>query len=154
MQTRIADLCDAPALTALINAAFSAEWFFLESNRITLAEVRAKFATGEFLLLQDSDALAACVYRERKGERAYLGLLSVDPLRQKQGLSRRLMDGAEDHCRKTGRRFIDLTIVNLREELPGYYRHLGYFECGTSPFTPGVHTTRPCHFINMTKQLC
>src|SRR5271156_339213 len=154
MQTRIADLSDAPALTALINAAFSVEWFFLERDRITLAEVRTKFTTGQFLIFQDSDVIAGCVYLEPRGERAYLGLLSVDPLRQKQGLSRRLMDAAEDHCRKTGRRFIDLTIVNLREELPGYYRHLGYVECGTSPFTPSVHTTRPCHFINMTKELC
>jgi N-acetylglutamate synthase-like GNAT family acetyltransferase len=151
--TRIADLSDAPAITALINAAFAVEWFFLERERITLEEVQGKFSTGQFLLLHDSDAMAGCVYLEPRGERAYLGLLSVDPTRQKQGLSRRLMEAAENHCRNNGRRHIDLTIVNLREELPGYYRHLGYVECGTSPFTPGVPTARPCHFINMTKEL-
>jgi N-acetylglutamate synthase-like GNAT family acetyltransferase len=151
--TRVADLSDAPAITALINAAFVVERFFLERERITLEEVRGRFSTGQFLLLQDSESIAGCVYLEPRGERAYLGLLSVDPTRQKQGLSRRLMEAAEDHCRSNGRRFIDLTVVNLREELPGYYRHLGYVECGTSPFTAGVPTTRPCHLINMTKEL-
>jgi GNAT superfamily N-acetyltransferase len=150
---RIADLSDAPAITALINAAFVVEWFFLEGERITLDEVRGKFSTGQFLLLHDCDAITGCVYLEPRGERSYLGLLSIDPTRQKQGLSRRLMEAAENHCRSNGQRFIDLTVVNLREELPAYYRHLGYVECGTSPFTAGVPTSRPCHLINMTKEL-
>jgi predicted N-acetyltransferase YhbS len=153
MQIRIADQADAPAITALINAAFVVERFFLEHDRITLDEVRAKFETGQFLLLHEADSIAGCVYLEPRGERAYLGLLSISPLRQKQGLSRRLMDAAEKHSVSKGHRFIELTIVNLREELPGFYRRLGYVECGASPFTAGVQTKLPCHFVHMTKEL-
>ncbi len=153
MPIRTAEPADAPAITALINEAFSVERFFLEHDRITLDGVRDRLATGEFLVLQEEGALVGCVYLEPRGERAYLGLLAIHPARQKEGLSRRLMQAGENHCRAEGRRFIDLTVVNLREELPAYYRHLGYVECGTSPFTAGIATKLPCHLIKMTKRL-
>ena len=36
---------------------------------------------------RDEGGLAGCVYLELRGERAYLGLLSVDPARQKADVS-------------------------------------------------------------------
>jgi hypothetical protein len=47
---------------------------------------------------------------------------------------------------------MDILIVNLREELPPFYRKRGYVENGTTPF-PDVETKIPCHFINMAKPL-
>jgi hypothetical protein len=48
-----------------------------------------------------------------------------------------------------------LNIVNVREELPPFYRKLGYRETGTAPFhadaTEKVKLT--CHFIRMEKAL-
>jgi len=153
MHVRTAELSDAPAIMALINDAYVVERFFLEHDRITLDGVREKFATGQFLVLEEERTPIGCVYLEPRGDRAYLGLLSIHPARQKEGLSRRLMQAAEKHCLAEGRRYIDLTVVNLREELPAYYKNLGYVECGTSPFTAGVATKLPCHLINMTKEL-
>jgi len=144
---------DIEALTRLINAAFSVESFFIEGDRINSEAVSNLMASGQFLVAQDDDGIAACVYVEPRGERAYLGLLSVDPSRQRSGLGSRLVGAAEDHARAGGICYMDLRIVNLRLELPEFYRRLGYLVTGTSPFPPEATTKQPCHFINMSKPL-
>ena len=54
-------------------------------------------------------------------------------------------------CRAAGRPRVKIYIVNLREELPPFYRRLGYIESGTLPFPIPEEATRPCHFIVMSK---
>lgn len=153
-EIRVATTADAEKITAVINAAFRiAEEFFVDGNRITLEEVEESFARGAFLVACDGDDLRGCVYVEPRGERAYLGLLSVDPARQQSGLGSRLMAAGEAYCRERGARFMDIYIVNLRKELPEFYRRRGYLEDGTTPFPPDVPTKQPCHFINMSKPL-
>ena len=152
--TRIATPADAANITAIINAAFRiAEEFFVDGNRITQAEVEKLLEKGAFLLAETGDQLDGCVYVELRGERSYLGLLSVDPNRQQGGLGSLLMNAAESYCRERGSHFMDILIVNLREELPSFYRKRGYVENGTTPFPEDVETKIPCHFINMAKSL-
>ena len=150
---RFAELSDAQPIVQLINAAFQVERFFIDSDRIAVDEVLEKLRTGKFILAPGENALAACAYVELRGERAYVGLLSVDPARQRSGLGAQLMQAAESHCRENGCAFVDLLIVNLREELPRFYRRLGYVETGTEPFPSDVPTKRQCYFIRMTKPL-
>jgi GNAT superfamily N-acetyltransferase len=152
--TRIATPADAANITAIINAAFRiAEEFFVDGNRITQAEVEKLLEKGVFLLAETGDQLDGCVYVELRGERSYLGLLSVDPNRQQGGLGSLLMNAAESYCRERGSHFMDILIVNLREELPSFYRRRGYVENGTTPFPEDVETKIPCHFITMAKSL-
>jgi GNAT superfamily N-acetyltransferase len=152
--TRIATPADAANVTAIINAAFRvAEEFFVDGNRITQAEVEKLLEKGVFLLAETGDQLDGCVYVELRGERSYLGLLSVDPNRQQGGLGSLLMNAAESYCRERGAHFMDILIVNLREELPSFYRKRGYVENGTTPFPEDVETKIPCHFITMAKSL-
>ena len=154
IKIRIADSPDAEQITAVINAAFRiAEEFFIDGNRITLEEVRQHLSTGVFLLAETEDGIAGCVYLEPRGERAYLGLLSVDPARQQGGLGSRLMTAGEEYCREGGARFMDILIVNLRTDLPAFYRSRGYVENGATPFPADLPTKQPCNFINMSKQL-
>ena len=80
-------------------------------------------------------------------------MLAVDPGAQQSGLGFMLMDAAEDYCRALGLRFMDIKVVNLREELAGFYRKRGYVETGTSAFPAEVETKLPCHFIDMSKPL-
>jgi len=153
-EIRIADSADAEQITAVINAAFRiAEGFFIDGNRIALDEVQRSLAKGAFLVAQDENRLSGCVYVESRGERAYLGLLSVEPSCQQSGLGSRLMTAGEEYCRARGARFMDILIVNLRTELPAFYAQRGYVETGTTPFPPDVPTRQPCHFINMSKSL-
>src|ERR1044071_2690098 len=101
--TRIATPADAAKITGVINAAFRiAEEFFVDGNRITQAEVEKLLEKGVFLLAETGDQLDGCVYVELRGERSYLGLLSVDPNRQQGGLGSLLMDAAENYCREHG----------------------------------------------------
>jgi predicted N-acetyltransferase YhbS len=86
---RVATAADAARITAIINAAFQiAEQFFIESNRITQAEVEELLVKGAFLLSGAENEVNGCVYVELRGERAYLGLLSVDPAVQQAGVAR------------------------------------------------------------------
>ena len=63
-----------------------------------------------------------------------------------------MMAAAEQYCRAAGCRAVDIKIVNLRTELPGFYRTLGYTDCGTMPFED-AKLTKPAHFMLMTKEL-
>jgi len=151
---RIATAADAARITAVINAAFRiVEGFFIASERITKAEVEESLGKGDFLLAEIDEKLNGCVYVEMRGTRSYLGLLSVDPASQQSGLGSLLMQEAEQYCRERGSRFMDILIVNLRDELPPFYKKHGYLENGTSPFPADVETLVPVHFINMSKPL-
>jgi hypothetical protein len=54
-----------------------------------------------------------------------------------------------------GSHHMDITVVNLRTELPPFYRKLGYVEDGTEPVRPDMipRLLQPCHFLRMTKPL-
>ena len=152
---REATAADAPALTALVNSAFKpVEAFFLEHDRITLEQCRAHLEKGAFLIAEVCDAMAACVYVELRGaKRGYFGMLSVDPSRQGGGLAKRLIGEAEEYCRRAGCMYMDITVVNLRTELPPFYRKMGYAEDGTTAFPADVPVKLPLHLIKMGKML-
>jgi N-acetylglutamate synthase-like GNAT family acetyltransferase len=153
LQLRKAGRGDAPALADLINRAFRVERFYAVGDRITVRQVEEHLGRGEFHVLEDESALAGCVYVELRGERSYVGLLSIDPARQHGGLGSRLLAVAEDRARGEGCAHMDMLIVNLRTELPPYYGKRGYVETGTAPFPATTATTMPCHFIRMSKAL-
>ena len=154
IRTRIADSADAENISHLVNAAFRPERFFIDADRTNPEKVRALLPKGKFLLAEKDGVLVGCVYVEVRAERGYFGLLAVDPARQRAGMGSRLIDAAEQYCRAAGCRFMDLTLVNLRKELPGYYRRRGYVENGTLPFPDDQHPPKmPCHLVKMFKPL-
>jgi predicted N-acetyltransferase YhbS len=150
---RVAQLEDADAIARLVNQAFQVERFFMEGDRTNPDAVRELLGKGKFLLAEQEGALAGCVYLEPRGARYYLGLLSVDPARQRSGLGALLVGAAEEDCRAAGAGGIDLQIVSLRTELPEYYRRFGYEENGTAPFPAHAQPKQPCYFIRMSKEL-
>ena len=153
IRLRDATAADAEAIAALVNRAFLVEQFFVEGDRTSPDAVRGLLEKGAFLLAESDGALVACVFVERRGERGYFGMLSVDPARQGEGLGRRLVVAAEDRCRRQGCREMEILVVDVRTELPPLYRRLGYVEVGTEPFPDTERAKRPCHFIVMVKPL-
>ena len=150
-QMPFAEASDAAAIASLVNDAFRSERFFIEADRTNPEKVAALLEKGKFLLLFEGEALAGCVYAELRGDRGYFGLLAVDPNRQRTGLGGQLIAAAEDYCRASGCRFMDLTFVNVRHELPSYYRRFGYVENGILPFPPEAVTRIPVHLVQMSK---
>jgi GNAT superfamily N-acetyltransferase len=147
---RIATEDDAEALMRLINAAFVVERSFIDVDRVRLDEVRELQRRGAFLVHGDMEA---GVYVELGNGRGYFGLLSVAPERQGSGLGRRMVEAAERYCRDRGCEWMDIRVVNAREELPPFYRKLGYAECGTEPFVSEFPTKIPVHLVKMEKRL-
>jgi GNAT superfamily N-acetyltransferase len=152
---RFASESDLPALMALVNEAFQIESFFLIGNRLDPERTRQHFEKGRFLLAEEGGALVGCVYVELHGDRSYLGLLSVDPLRQKCGIGRQLVSAAEEFAREMGACHVDLTVVNLRTELRPIYEKLGYTVTGPQPIHNDLasRVSQPCHLIRMSKPL-
>jgi predicted N-acetyltransferase YhbS len=164
MTIRTASPQDADALATLINAAFIVEAFFKVGDRTSADEIAELMADGgEFLVLENLPRRSGeaanvgnpsgCVYLKRSGDRAYLGMLSIAPPLQRRGLGRQLVEAAESRARALGCRFMDMHIVNLREELLPYYRRLGYAENGTLPFSEPTRPSRSCFFVVMSKRL-
>ena len=145
---------DVPPLTQLINAAFVVEQIVFEGDRVDDLGVRVYMSGGTFLLAEDSGALAGCVYIETRGDRSYLGLLSVQPARQGNGLGRRLVAAAEDFARESGSRVMDLRVISARrEQLLPFYQRFGYVFVRTEPFPANLITKIPSHFILLSKSL-
>ena len=150
---RTARPADVGAVTAIINAAYQVERFFIDGDRTSEDEVRRHMAKGAFLVAEEDGRPAGCVYVEQRGDRGYFGLLAVDPAQHGKGLGRTLVEAAEERLRRAGCIAMDISVVDLRTELPPFYRRLGYVETGTAPFPDPEKATRPCHFILMSKPL-
>jgi hypothetical protein len=48
---------------------------------------------------------------------------------------------------------MDLTFVNVRQELPAYYQRFGYVENGVLPFPSDQVAKIPVHLVRMSKPL-
>ena len=151
---RLATADDTDALVRLINAAFIVEKPIIEGDRVNAERLAALFAIGKFLLLEENSQLVSCVYIEIKSpQRGYLGLLAVDPSRQKSGLGRRMIEAAESFLKDAGCDFADLRIVNARAELQPIYERLGYSATGIAPIPDTIPLKIPSHFTVMSKNL-
>jgi len=151
---RRATIAEAETIAGLVNAAYRVEDFFINGNRTDREEVLAIMQSQAFLVAEDDGGdLAGVVEVEIRGDRGYFGMLSVRPGMQGSGLGGRLISEVESHCRERGCRWLDLMVVNLREELLPWYRRLGFQEAGTAPFPDPGKLRRPCHMVLMEKPL-
>ena len=148
---RTATAGDVPKIVALLNAAFAMERAFMDRDRIYVPEVEAYMKAGTYFVVDGTDGrLDACMYLEQRGDRMYLGMLAVDPAQQGTGLGKRMMTAAEQKTIAAGCHALDIRVVNVRTELPPFYRSLGFVENGTEPLTD-PRLKKPAHFVRMTK---
>lgn len=142
-------------IMAIINSAYEVETFII-GPRVDAKSMEDMARKGDFLAAKDlSGKIIASVYVETSSDPAYFGLLAVDPAWQGKNLGKRMIEAAENFAREKGRRTMKLTVVNLRTELPPFYRKFGYRESGSEeflnprPLAEGVKL----HLVVMSKSL-
>jgi ribosomal protein S18 acetylase RimI-like enzyme len=155
LRVRAATPRDMAEMIPLVNAAFAIETF-LEGTRTDEIRMAEMMGQGQFLVARnEAGRVVASVYFEKRGDRAYLGMLAVDPAYQGKGVGRTMMEAAEHQSRMQGCLYIDITVLSLRPELPPIYRKLGYTGTGTEEFHPSqpLKSGVVCHSIVMSKAL-
>ena len=153
MNIRPAVEADADSIAALVNRAFTVERFFKVGDRTSPDEIASLLREGDFLVGESDGSPAGSVFVRAIPPVGYFGMLSIDPAVQGRGLGRQLIAAAEAYLRERGCREVQIHIVNLRQELPPFYRRLGYEEAGELPFPTPELSTRACHMIVMRKDL-
>lgn len=163
---------DIPEIVALVNSAYRGEssrrgWTteadYIGGQRIDAASLAADLEAepdARLMLLEEDSRLLGCVWLEPAGEDAwYLGMLTVRPDLQAQGLGRRLLEAAEAAARELGARRVRMTVVQVRDSLIAWYARRGYAPTGeTRPFPYGESRfgdplRDDLHFIVMEKAL-
>ena len=150
---RFGEIADTPPLVALINVAFLPERVAIDGDRMNTEKLQPYFKTGKFLVLENEQGLAGCVYAELRGTRGYIGLLALRPELKGRGLGRQLMVSAEEYLARAGCEGADLRTISARDDLVPMYQHLGYRQTATEKMPPEIPLKIPCHFIVMSKRL-
>lgn len=161
---------DISALHALIESAYRGDsarrgWTheadLLSGQRTDVEGLTALLALpGQTILVAEREGrLIGCVNLADLGGKAYLGMLSVDPTRQAQGLGRRLMAEAEALAAALGAKTVEMTVIRHRVELIAWYERRGYHLTGqTLPFPMhdprfGIPQRDDLEFVVMEKRL-
>ena len=142
---------DVDRVVALVNSAYRGEssrrgWTteadFLDGQRTDVEEIANLIGTeGSMVLLCFQDAaLIGSVHLERAADAAYLGMFTVKPTLQGQGIGKRFMDEAERTVReKWGLNKMRMLVISLRSELIAFYERRGYRRTGEfKPFPTDI----------------
>lgn len=168
MKIRKADLQDVAALNILVNSAYrgdssrqgwTTEADLLDGIRTSEDSLRAMVEnpSAEILLAEEEHEVVGCVYLEKKNRVLYLGMLTVKPSRQANGIGAMLMQAAEENARHRDCNRIQMTVITERESLIQYYLRKGYRDTGErAPFPDdpafGI-PKRPLQFMVMEKMI-
>jgi len=169
---RRAERADIAVLHGLVESAYRGasarsgwthEAELLDGQRTDREELEAIVAdpARQLLLAHAGDELVGCVCIEKKNdERAYLGMLTVDPEKQSGGLGKQLIAAAEQAAlERFGAAVMEMTVIAQRAELIAYYERRGYtLTSETRPFPMhdpryGLPKRNDLYFVVMEKAL-
>ena len=150
---RPADPQDLERLALLVNSAYrgdtsrvgwTTEADFLDGQRTDKDSLQELISNNQVLLLAESQdstlGLLGCVYLKKKSEHvAYLGMLTVFPKLQAQGLGRQILKAGEVFAQEQWlAKKMEMTVVSIRQELISWYERRGYLKTTkTEPFPYG-----------------
>jgi ribosomal protein S18 acetylase RimI-like enzyme len=137
-----ATLNDLPRLSALVNRAYrgdssrqgwTTEADLLDGQRTDEAMLREQIeAPGARLLLYHDagGALLGCVYLQHLSDALYLGMLTVEPTAQGQGIGKRLLGAADALALALRVPCIRITVISARHDLLAWYERHGFRRTG------------------------
>lgn len=140
---------DVPALVKLVNSAYRGE----ASTKGWTTEahlLKGDLRTDETNLLQqinntnavvlkysnDDGQITGCVYLDKQQDKLYLGMLSVSPTVQSQGIGKKLLQAAEQFAKEQYCHSVYMTVISVRYELIEWYRRHGYNPTGATKSFP------------------
>ncbi len=137
-----ATLTDVPELVALINSAYRGEtskkgWTteanLIDGQRIDSDSLTTQINDPDTVILKNAnvdDQITGCVYLQKRGDKLYLGMLTVSPELQTNGLGKQLLQAAEAYAQSINISSIIMTVITNRTELIGWYERRGYSKTG------------------------
>lgn len=161
---------DIPQIVRLLNGAYRGEaskegWtteadLLLGALRTDEANLASLMANENAVFLKyagEDGQILGCVFLENQAGRLYLGMLSVHPRLQAQGIGKRLLAAAEDHARAQNCSTIFMRVFNVRTELIAWYFRHGYRDTGELiPFNGDPRfgaPVRPLEFAILEKRI-
>lgn len=131
---------DLPKLHAVIERSYRGtdgwthEGHLFDGPRTDLASLSFIIDQPEQVILiavADDAPIASVQVSNAGGQTGYLGLLSVDPARQSHGIGGRMIAAAEAEAQaRFGATRMELTVIDRRDDLIGWYRRRGYAPTG------------------------
>lgn len=133
---------DIPALVALVTSAYrgdasragwTTEADLLDGNRIDPEVLRDDILRphSRVLLAERDGTLLGCAHVCIEGDAGYFGMFSIRPDLQGAGLGKQLLAEAERVVRDDWKlQAMRMTVIDVREELMGYYERRGYRRTG------------------------
>jgi GNAT superfamily N-acetyltransferase len=169
MPISLANNNDIPALVALLNSAYrgdaSKQGWTTEADMISgdirtdeeqLGKLLEKPGSVFLKSTNKQNRIEGCVYLDKRAEKLYLGMLSVDPALQAKGTGKQLMEAAEQYATDNGCYCIFMRVVSIRPELIAWYERKGYYRTGEiQPFEDSKYGKArvPFEFWVMQKDL-
>lgn len=165
----VATVNDIPQLLQLINSAYRGDeakkgWTheaeLIEGDKRTddasLKELIKK-PNAVILKYELENKIAGCVFLEKKDNKLYLGMLSVSPAIQGQGIGKKLLKAADEYAKQNNCNAIEMTVISLRKELIAWYERNGYQQTSKrEPFPDDGKFGNPrqqLEFIYLEKQV-
>ena len=160
---------DIEIMVKLVNSAYRGDFSrkgwtteadLLAGTRVdeeTLAEMMRGPKAAFLKYTDDAGRLCGCVYLQQQQKSMYLGMLTVSPELQDQGIGKKLMKEAEHYALQRQCESIVMTVISARDVLIKWYERHGYQKTGeTRPFPTetkfGV-AQQPLELIVLEKKL-
>lgn len=147
IQFKQAQLSDAQRISDLVNSAYrgdsskkgwTTEADLLGGQRTDPEKIQEMIDSPTSrieLALNEKQEILGCVYLNQDSDSLYLGMLTVNPNLQAQGIGKLLLTHAEEVAKGLNLSQIKMTVISVRSELIAFYERRGYVNTGkTEPF--------------------
>lgn len=169
LHSLIASDADIPQLVSLVNSAYrgdsSKKGWTTEADLLDGIRTDEE-ALGKMIHQPDSVTLkftnnqgdlVGCVNLQKQGDKMYLGMLTVSPYIQAQGIGKEIVNVAEEYARQQGCSSVVMTVITVRHELIKWYERRGYHQTEEKrPFPADPRfgiPKQPLEFVVMEKQI-
>jgi ribosomal protein S18 acetylase RimI-like enzyme len=137
MEFQIAQISDCQKLSEFVNSAYRGEqsksgWTteadLLDGIRTNSEELQEIISTPNNIIMMATlqGKLLGSVHLANNGSKCYLGMLTVDPKTQNQGIGKKLIGKSVEFAKSLGCLTIEITVITLRKELIEFYQRQGF----------------------------